>query len=97
MKNKNKILLLTFLFLLIAVISVFTYAILIYRSEETNLLLKWEGNLGEFINYENGTPVLGSSNAILNPTTDYTNGISTTIKIWKKQEAKNFDIGDIQK
>lgn len=92
MKKRSKILLLILLLLLIAIISIFTYALVTYRSEETNILLKWEGNLGEFINYENGTPVLGSSNAILNPTTDYTNGISTTIKIWKKQEARNFDI-----
>lgn len=77
--------------LIIAIIGS-TLALVYYRSTITNVNLTFDTNLGGFINYKSGDPILGGEGDILNPGSTYTSGLSTEIEFWKTYEAHNMDI-----
>lgn len=89
---KSKIYAIVSTLILIATIIGSTLALVYYRSDTTYVNLTFESDLGAFINYKSGNPILGSDNAVLNIGSDYTSGISTEIEFWKTQEAHNMDI-----
>lgn len=91
MRGSKVFALCSFIFLIITIIGA-TLALAYYRSDITNVTLKYEENLGSFINYNNGTPILGGDNAVLNASSSYIDGLSTEIEFWKVEEAKNMDI-----
>lgn len=89
---KSKIYAIVSILILIATIIGSTLALVYYRSDTTYVNLTFESDLGAFINYKSGNPILGSDNAVLNTGSDYTSGISTEIEFWKTPEAHNMDI-----
>lgn len=89
---KSKIYAIVSILILIAAIIGSTLALVYYRSDTTYVNLTFESDLGAFINYKSGNPILGSDNAVLNTGNDYTSGISTEIEFWKTPEAHNMDI-----
>ena len=91
-KNKSKIYALVSAIILVITVIGSTLALVYYRSDTTYVNLTFESNLGAFINYSSGNPVLGSEGTILNSGSDYTSGISTEIEFWKTPEAHNMDI-----
>lgn len=90
--NKSKIYALVSAIILVITVIGSTLALVYYRSDTTYVNLTFESNLGAFINYQSGNPVLGSEGKILNSGSDYTSGISTEIEFWKTPEAHNMDI-----
>ena len=69
-----------------------TFALVYFRSDVTAVTLKVEASLEKYINYVNGTPILGDSNTVLETGTSYLDGESTEIEFWKTPEAVNMDI-----
>lgn len=78
--------------ILVVTVVMSTLAVVYYRGDITNVTLVVEKELGNFINYQNGTPILGSDSAVLNPGSVYTSGLSTEIEFWKIPEAHNMEI-----
>ena len=89
MSKKRCMVLVVVLFIaLVAVLG--TMALYYYRTEITGVNLASDTNLGQYINYENGTPIISSDNAVLESGSDYTSGLSTDIEFWKTTEAHNM-------
>lgn len=90
--NSSKIYALVSITILVIAIIGSTMALVYYRSDTTYINLTYESDLGSFINYQSGNPILVSDNTVLNSGSDYTSGISTEIEFWKTPEAHNMDI-----
>lgn len=79
------------LILLIAIIGS-TFALVYFRSEGTSVNLISDAELGNYINYKSGDPILGDDGKILEVGSTYTSGLSTEIEFWKTANAHNMDI-----
>lgn len=89
---KSKIYVIVSAIILFVAIVSSTLALVYFRSNITDVNLTFDTDLGRFINYNNGTPILGEDGKILDIVDDYTGGLSTEIELWKTDEARNMDI-----
>lgn len=87
---KNKTYIIISIMLLILVVVGVTLALVLFRSETIDVNLNFGTDLGGYINYSENSSTIGG--ITLTPGTDYTTGSSSEIELWKKENAKNFDI-----
>lgn len=85
---RNKVYVIISIALLFLVVGT-TLALTVFRSESIGVNILSATNLGEYINYSSSNDSIGGGST-LNPGSDYTSGLSTTIEFWKKEEARNF-------
>ena len=65
------------------------------ESQKTNVKLTVSKDLSGYIVYNAGESILSTENRKLSPGTEYTDGISTTIELWKKPTVKTTIYGQI--